>query len=624
MEYEVKNFTKGLITRVEDDSLPKGAAADSLNWLSRGDRIELRRGSLLMGTRQTGNGRISGLKVATRIDGTEVPFGSYGRKIFAYDGSAWNEAGTNILAADAENEDLSIELYHSLAGAFVYASSPNSSIVKIPVSHPTNAVDQLSTTHRGRIRIKQGRMFLWDRKDTNGGTDKTGLYRSKIDRDELSDYTAVTAEAIGASGSTNYTGTLAFKAAGSKRTCHYVSFTANTAAGSEVFQDDRNGNLTSNRGGTGTINYATGAYDITFAGTTTGAVTSDYYWEDATSSGICDFSKATPRAAGEGFVIRQDDGGGDMMNLGSIGSKEYCFHERKTYEFSVSVDDTQATNQIYRDKVGIPYFRAMSETGDGTLYLDNTDQQNPAVRILTYDQLGQQIVPKSLSDQIDLSDYRFEKAVLFTWGDYDCLACRHKDADANQTLFVRNRLWNAWDRLDYCVSCLDTYGGSLISGDSLSNNFLTLFSGVDDDGSEIPNFWTSGKTDLGVSGLKKAHRMLLEGLIGPDQSLEVYLSFDSGQTFSLVKTITGQDSFVSRQSVAVGANTLGSKEIGGGSTDGDITANHFQIDFGVHTDRFEYIQVKFKATGLGWLSISRYKLYDIRRKGQKSIPSYTA
>ena len=60
--------------------------------------------------------------------------------------------------------------------------------------------------------MNRGRMLLWDREK-----DKTGLYGSKIDPQSGSVYTSVSAESLGSSGSTEYSGTLAFKAGGSKR-----------------------------------------------------------------------------------------------------------------------------------------------------------------------------------------------------------------------------------------------------------------------------------------------------------------------------------------------------------------------------------------------------------------------
>src|SRR3990167_1527313 len=194
-----KNFNKGTFTRLENESIPKGSASDSLNWMSLGDRIELRRGQTLIGTNVSGVGRIRGLLVGQKFDGTDIPFRVRDRKIEYYDTVTedWIEVDTaDVLPAlaDTEDDDIAGDQYHSLAGAFAYFSSKNSGIYKIPISNPGSIVDQSSTSHRGKIRIKQNRMFLWDRKDTNGGFDATGLYGSCIDKDELSDYTGITAE----------------------------------------------------------------------------------------------------------------------------------------------------------------------------------------------------------------------------------------------------------------------------------------------------------------------------------------------------------------------------------------------------------------------------------------------
>ena len=622
-DYKVEIFNKGIINRIEEESIPKGAAEDSLNWLTLGDHIELRRGQQLLGNDTTGAGRITGLKVGARFDGTEIPLRSRGRKVEYYDVDAdtWTEVSTtNVLPADADEEDVAIDVYHSLAGAMFYLSSPNSSIYKIPIANPGSIVDQSSTTHKGYIRIKQSRMFLWNRKDDAGGSDKNGLYGSYIDKDELSDFTFVSAEAIGASGSTNYTGTLAFKAAGAKRTCMYTSFTATVAAGTEIFRDDRNGVLTSNFGGTGTINYATGAYDITFSDTTTGSVTSDYYWEDATSAGIVDFTKSTPRTAGQGFVFRQDDGGAELQNVGSMGDAEFCMHTRKTWKLTLTADDTGATNLIYRDKVGIPYFRALAETGAGVYYVDSSDQSEAFVRLLEFNQFNTEIIPRSISDNLDLSDFDFSKAVIREWGVYILVCCQSSGGTVNDTVFAYHKIWKSWDRLDFRCSTLEEYGGALIGGDSASNNVFTLFSALTDEESEIPNFWISGKTDLDVEGQKVANRFLIAGLIDVDQSMRISLAYDDGD-FVEVGTIEGDGSYVSvGQQVTIGPSTLGSKEIGGGGS--GITASPYRREFRINTDKFEQVRVKFEALGVGFVSVSEYHFKDVRFKGRAISPQF--
>lgn len=627
-EKYIKNFSKGLFTRLENESIPDGAASDANNWMTFGDHIELRRGQVLLGTENSGEGKISGLIVGDRFDGVQIPFHSVDRKIKYYDTTTldWIEADTaDILPALATGEDFCFDQYHSLSGAFIFGSSKNSGIYKIPIANPASVVDLSSTAFRGKFRIKQNRMFLWNRKDTNGGFDTTGLYGSYIDKDELSDYTAITAE-TGFTGAVNginqtYTVTLAFKSGQPKRTCMYVSVYATTGAGVETFRDSRNGTLVSNFGGAGTINYATGAVSIVFANApTSGSVAADYYWEDSSSAGIADFSKSTPRTAGQGFTFRQDDGGADLQNLFTLGDVEYSMHQRKTWKVTLSSDDTDATNLIYRSNVGIPYWRGGAETGDGIYYADAPDSSEPYIRLLRPNQLNTEVIPESISKQIDLTNYRFDYCVIKEWGNYIVVACRHKDSTANNTVFLYNKLWKLWDKFDYRVSCMDIYNGALIAGDSASKNVFTLFSDLTDEEIEIPNYWISGKMDLGNDGSKQTNIMEIAGLIQDDQSFDVYLSYDNA-AFVKVETIDGSGSYVDHtQRVNVGAVTLGSNEVGGGGS--GIEASPYRREFRINTPRFQKIRVKIMATKIGYVSVSEIGFKDIRQKGRYLPPAY--
>lgn len=623
MEYYVKNF-RGLITRIEDESLKPGYASDMNNWVTLGDHIELRRGQTLIGTNVTGGGRISGLSVGSKFDGTDIIHHTAGRKVKYYDTVTedWIEVSTaDVLPVIADGEDISMDNYHSLAGGFKYLSSRNSSIYKIPIANPGSIVDLLSTSHRGKIRVKQNRMFLWDRKDSDGGFDQTGLYGSYIDKDELSDYTAVTAEAFGVAGSTSYSDTLDFKAGNSKATCMYVSITATVAAGTEIFRDTRDGVLTSNFGGTGTVNYATGEVSVTFSDVTTGPVTADYYTEDSTDEGIADFTQDSPdRLAGQGFQLRQDDGGAAMQNLGSLSGSEYCFHVEKTWKLDLTSDDTNATNLIYRGRVGIPYWRAMAETGDGIYYVDATDQNQPFIRLLRIGYNNPEAIPKSISDDLDLSGYVFDQAVVFEWGTYIVVACRTTGSTTNDTVFMYHRIWKSWEKHDFRVSCLANYNGSLIAGDSASKNVFQLFSFLTDEDSEIPNHWISGKDNLNMEGVKYANLMVVRGLIQVDQAYEVHLAYDNGD-FVKVQTIEGDGPYVDQsQHITIGSNVQGSTEVGGGG-DG-IEASPYKYEFRINTPRFEKVRVKIVATRIGYVSVSEYGFKDIRFKGRYLPPQY--
>ena len=619
-DYIVKNFSHGTITRFEKESLPKGAARDSLNWLTLGDHIELRRGMQLMGTEVSGTGAITGLKVGARFDGTQVLFRTRAQKLEYYNETTddWAENGSDLLGSAASGEDVSMDTYHHISGAFMFVTSLNSDVFQVPLANPGSAKDLNSTSHKGKMRIKQNRMFLWDRKDTNGGRDQTGIYGSYIDKDELSDYTETTNENVGTGNgtTTTFTGTLA--AITSVKTCMYVRIND----GTETFTDDRNGVLVGSLGGTGTINYATGAFSVTFntAPTNLQAILANYYTADAKSAGIADFSKSTPRTAGQGFTFRQDDGGAETMNLGTLGNEEYCFHKLKTWVLTLTADDTDATNFLYRQRVGIPYWRGLTEGENGLYYVDNTRQNNAYVRILKPGDFSTNIIPESISDILSLEDYRFDKAMLFLWNNYLVLLCRHKDSTVNNTTFLYNLLFKTWDRLDYRLSVVEEYNGALWGGDSASNNVFELFNGVSDEESAIVNYWISGKTNLDVEGVKRFHRFVIAGLIAQDQELAISFSYDNG-AFVEVGTIEGDGAYVDLGAqVTIGSQVLGRGEIGGGSA--GITASPYRREFTVATDKFENIEIKFEATEVGYVSVSEYQCKDIRYKGRKLATKY--
>lgn len=622
-DYLVKSFG-GLVTRVEDFALRPQDFSDSNNWLFFGDHVELTRGAEFMGTEQVGAGRISGLRTLSHLDGSQLLTRTRAQKIEYWSPSSedWVEVGTDILPAavlddDGICEDIAIEPYHSLAGAIGYFASPNTGWIKMMVANPGSAEDQGVTNHRGYIRIKQNRSMLFDRSDTNGGRDRTGLYGSKIDKDELSDYTAVANENKGVSGSTNYTGNLTDIT--SVRTALFVSFDATVAAGTETFHDNRDGTLTSNFGGTGTINYTTGAFNITFSAVTTGSVFADYYWENATSGGILDFSFSPTRLAGEGFVFRQDAGGGPFFGIGGLAGREFCFHERKAWNLTLGQDDTEATNLEYRGKVGIPSRRAYCETGEGVYFLNTSDPSSPFLEILSFASGSTEIVPLKLSETLDLTDYRFDDCALFVWDLYVVIACRHKDYDYNQTMFVYNKLWKSWAKVSFRGSVLDEFDGSLIAGDSFTNNVYKLFSGWTIDDAAIPNHLITGRINHGVEGVKDSRLFVVAGLIVSDQEFDISMSADNGN-FTLLKTIEGDGSYVdSGVNVTIGANMVGSQEIGGGGS--GVNAHPFRYEFNIsQITRYEYCKIKLEAMGIGYLSITEFGLKDNRYKG-KHLPA---
>lgn len=624
-DYTVSQFS-GLNTFIRDTkTLKPGVATDSLNWITAkyGDHIELRRGSALLGnTRVDGAGKITGIGVGTRYDGVQVPFWSRGRKLKYYNASTDDRAeiGADILPVVADGEDCWFSPYANLAGPMMYAGSPNSGIYKIPVASPASAVDQLVNNFRfGILRFGQGRAFAGQRNGiVAGNQDKTGLYLSDIDKANLSLYTQTTGEAYGTGDgtATMFAHTLAVLS-GTKKTAMYVAVTD----GTENFTDDRNGGLVGDKGGTGTVNYATGEVSITFAAAPAGsaAITCSYYTEDATSDGPLDFD-TSDTGAGKAKIFRQDDGGAFMSVLPFL-DVEYAFHLLKTWAVTTTIDDTSTTNLPYR-AIGIPYPRAAKETPDGILCIDVSNPSDPKVRRL---EIGQNtnnltIVPTSIFDAIDLSVHAFDYAVAFRWGDYEIVCCQkftNGVADGfNGVMYARSVYSGAIDRLDFRASCLDVFNGALIGGDPISNNVFTLFSGFDDDEATIENYWQDGQLNLETDRLKRAHLMRVTGHIMKDQSIKVSLVLDDGQPVEAF-TIEGDGEYVDQGiNTPIGSYTIGSKVIGGG---GEATAHPFDVTFPIHTDTFQHVSARFEALGIGHAAINSYTYKDVRDKGGRSL-----
>lgn len=622
MRKEITDFKYGTITKIEEQTIPPGSSSYSMNFQTKGDHIELRRGSKILGTIvDNDQNPVRGLKVVRKSGGEEMIFVKRGRKFLYYDEDTEDfiEVGTDMFPAAAENDECSIIEYQSLAGDAIFVSSTNSSIYKIMLANPSNFADMATTDYKGLMFASQNRSFLIQRTNATGGRDKTGVYLSFID---AGNYTTVSNENVGTGNGvlTTFTDTLVFKAGGSKRTCFGVSVTD----GTETFADDFDGNLVGNLGGTGTINYMTGAISVTFntAPANLQAILATYQWEDSTDGGIADFSFSAPRLAGEGDVFRQDDGGGIIQAIDTYQSVEYCFHELKTWALELSDDDTNAVNLPYRKQVGIPNWKAREATGDGIYYVDVTNENDPKLRLLTLENGSDRVIPRPISDKLDLSGYRFDRSWVKRWGDLVLFGCRTADSVVNNIVIVYDTNWKSFDFVDYFADFADVYNGTLIIGDSLSPNVLQAFSGYDDEGSIVSGQFDTSLWDLeDPNRLKKVHKLQVEGLIQPNQIIGVYAVNDRNDE-SFLGYIRGDGDYVDRgQSVLIGSETIGSSEIGGGSNQ---TAFHYYRELKFRVGKFLQSKIRFKVEtdedgneGIGYFSVSTIAYDDIRMKSEK-------
>jgi hypothetical protein len=622
----------GLVTALVDPKKPiPGSYIDGKNWITGQllDHMELRGGTKLIGTGLSGPGKVRGLGVGIMVNGTALLFRARGQKIEWCNISKtglvvtdWTETGSNILPAAALGDDISFAAYTGISGAFMYVSSTNSSIYKIPLANPSSVVDLASTTYRGKIVISGSRMHLWARKTLSTGiSDYNSHYVSFVDHATISGFTQVTGEAVGTGNGVikTFTGTLA------ARTGVRTVFSMTLTDTHETFVDDQNGVLTGTLGGTGTINYATGAYSVTFfaAPANAQAITMAYYWEDSTSKGLADFSFTSPtRVTGEGNYFRQDDGGPFQATLPFNGTY-YDLHTIKSWAVTFGSDDLANTNIPWRDNLGIPYSEAAYANADGVVLLDFTDAQNPRLRQFGLDNLGS-INFTELSDQLKLDPYDYQYCIVYFFSNYDLLFCQAKTLGTtdsyNSLLFIRSKVSGTWDKLQVPASCVVVYNGMLIAGDFTSNNCYQLFSGYDDEGYVIDNFVTFSQWNLGVPGQKKTHRFEADIFIGPAQTLQFLASFDNAIPVEIFR-MNGNDAGVDTTlgTVIGGSNSIGSDVVGGS---GIPNAFHYGQEFVINTDRYEQIQITIKALGVGPVSVNYFGPKDNRYKGRRKLPQY--
>lgn len=599
MNREIKQFKNGIHNVSPDTEIPSDAASSAYNWITQDGRIKLAGGRQMIGDAGT-VGRINALHTGYTTKGVKVLYRKTETKLQYLLGSTWTDILTGLT-----NTEFACANYSSLAGAFTLFNGVDGFYL-INNANPGSAVDiyDSAKNFKGYILIDRGRTILWNR-----DKDKTGLYGSKIDRQNSTTYNTVTGEAAGSSGSTHYTGTLAFKASGSKRISFAVSFTATISGGSETFTDNYDGTLTSDHAGTGTINYATGAYDITFAHTTTGAVTTTYQWQDFTIAGIADFTKSATRLAGEGFQFPQDEGGDEILNIliGQDGAY-YSLKRNSAYRLSLDAADTNAENLVYRKDMGLTYWRTAVSTSKGIMFINQSNPLDPKLTILRKNDLGDSIEPYLLCTSFNFANYEYDDSAMDTYDRYVIISCKTIGADANNVILMCNPIDNSVDVVKYEARMFAKDDIKLYVGSPISQDVYQILVGFDDQDLAIQNAWESKAENWGSQYLKKEKRLRFKGLIDPDQNLDIYINTDDSG-YSLLTSIDGNANYVDYSTPqAIGYNFIGGSQLGGD----DITnAYPFFCELRVKITKFNKRKLKFVATGIGYVDINYQMDWDI-------------
>lgn len=592
-------FSSGVHNNLDKEIIPKDAAAASLGWVTKDGRIELSYGRQAQGPEGSG-GKVWEEHTAFLTNGASQRFrkiwdGSEGKIQYLNSSEVWTDVVTGL-----SNAPITFTNYSSLAGNFVYAGSPTDGLFKFVTANPGSYADvhDSSKNFKGFLFIDKARSIMWGTEN-----DKTGLYGSYIDAQDSDVYTTVSSEAIGSLGTDNYTGTLAFKAGGATRSAFGIVFTDGTS----TITIDFTGNATPDSDGTGTVNMMTGEYDITFTIDTVGAVTADYQWEDSNANGVTDFSKSATRQAGEGFVVRQDAGGDEIKRVIPYEGSYFSMKANSVYQFTLDVDDTNPTNQLIRTNVGIETINGAVGTSLGIVYLDTGNPSDPRMSLLQKNPFGDNITTEVLFQHFDFSNYKFNDVALENWDTFVAVACREGNSE-NDTMLLCEVTGKTVDPIPYDVRCFTTENGLLYGGSPVNTTTYELFTGFDDMGQVVRNKWESSLDKFGSDVLKKTKRLRFGGQISPDQSVKVFLSLDNGD-FQHVGTILGSGSYVDYTSTfAIGTTLVGEAVVGGDST---LPVYRFLMEMKVRTGKFRARQIKFEATGIGYVNLSMFEDFDI-------------
>jgi hypothetical protein len=80
---------------------------------------------------------------------------------------------------------------------------------------------------------------------------------------------------------------------------------------------------------------------------------------------------------------------------------------------------------------------------------------------------------------------------MTTFGEFIVFSGMSFGATTNDTLFLYNFRRKTLDVLPYAAKTMQDINGELFIGDTLTDNVYQIFSGFDDDGDTISNYWIS-------------------------------------------------------------------------------------------------------------------------------------
>ena len=228
--------------------------------------------------------------------------------------------------------------------------------------------------------------------------------------------------------------------------------------------------------------------------------------------------------------------------------------------------------------------------------------------ILQKNETGTTVEPYTLFQHFKFENYNYDDAYFTSFDRWVMVLCKNVGSLNNDTILMCNYSAKTVDIVNYNAFTAVQNNGIIYIGDSLSKSVYQIFSGYDDMGLPLEAFWTSKDELYGAERLKKTRRLRFKGNIDPDQSVEVYVDYDSAG-FSLAGTISGKGDYVNYQTPAtIGSPLIGEQQVGGD----DIAQSYpFFMEMKLKTPKFRKRTVKLLPKGIGYFDLDTIIDYDI-------------
>lgn len=225
-EQKTENFAEGVQNKIPAEVIADTAASSELGWLSRDGVLELTRGRRIIGS----DGALGGVQAeiwAAKLNGDKVHFVKKDTEIGYFDE---DEVYHTTISGLTPGSYYTFSVYHSLAGAFLYATGPDG-LFKIAVANPGSYKDMFftnpggagstapSNNYLGWSIVNDRRMILWhkmaDAANNNFIENYTTLFLSKIDPQDGTNYQEGSdSMGTGNGTETTFTGTLSIPQTG--------------------------------------------------------------------------------------------------------------------------------------------------------------------------------------------------------------------------------------------------------------------------------------------------------------------------------------------------------------------------------------------------------------------------